>query len=149
MRGHIPGGRASGHVWRWIEAAIDSGATDIVGNPDDFPGILVENTPESSRGEHWTCVAGKQVPKLGEMKVEWMKFRNLHDDSSPLCTKLHKKSRKTVHRSCIRIGNSDHCACAALTIVLVCWGKLPFCDVLFRWPKIHCHSMVAYYFIMG
>ena len=57
--------------WKRIEAAIDSGAVDIVANPKDFPGVEVEATEESRSGEHWVCAGGKRIPKLGRFKIEW------------------------------------------------------------------------------
>ena len=54
-----------------IEAAVDSGAVDIVGNPDDFPGIPVEQTEESKNGDYWVGPGGARVIKEGEMRVNW------------------------------------------------------------------------------
>ena len=60
--------------WKKIEAAVDSGATDAVADPAEFPGVEIEETEESKRGEEWTCAAGSSIPKLGRMKVDfWTK----------------------------------------------------------------------------
>ena len=55
-----------------MEAAVDSGAIDIVANPRDFPGARIEETEESKKGETWTCAGGKTIPKLGAMCVNWV-----------------------------------------------------------------------------
>ncbi len=65
------GGNKSEPQWKKVEAAIDSGAVDIVANPKDFPGVTVEPTEESRNGEHWVCAGGKRIPKLGKIKLEW------------------------------------------------------------------------------
>ena len=57
--------------WKCIEAAVDSAAFDNVANPKDFPGIEVNETEESKRGEHWTCAGGKKIPKHGNLRVPW------------------------------------------------------------------------------
>lgn len=58
-------------TWKKIEAAVDSGAVDIVGNPVDFPGIEVEQTDESKNGDYWVGPGGEHVAKEGVMKVNW------------------------------------------------------------------------------
>lgn len=55
-----------------MEAAIDSGAIDTVGNPSDFPGdVAVRPTVESKRDECWIAANGEESPKLGSMTVEF------------------------------------------------------------------------------
>ena len=43
--------------------------SDIVGNPEDFPGIPVEQTEESKNGDYWVGPGGERVIKEGEMRV--------------------------------------------------------------------------------
>ena len=38
-------------IWKKVEAAVDSGACDNVGNPRDFPGIDVKETEESKSSD--------------------------------------------------------------------------------------------------
>ena len=63
-----------GQGFRWIkeEAAVDSGAVDCVASRDRFPHLEVMDTPESIRGESWTCAGGKQLAKEGEIELDWM-----------------------------------------------------------------------------
>ena len=60
-------------IWKKIEAAVDSGACDNVGNPRDFPGIEVKGTAESKSDDpkvnSWVGAGGDGIPKLGEMKI--------------------------------------------------------------------------------
>jgi hypothetical protein len=53
------------------EAAVDSGAVDCVGNRKTFPHAKVMPTPESIKGESWTCAGGKKLPKEGEIELDW------------------------------------------------------------------------------
>ena len=61
-----------GYKWVKEEAAVDSGAVDCVANGDRFPHLEVMETPESMRGEHWTCAGGKQLKKEGEITLDWI-----------------------------------------------------------------------------
>ena len=49
------------------EAAVDSGAVDCVANKKRFPHLPITPTPESIKGESWTCAGGKKLPKEGEV----------------------------------------------------------------------------------
>ena len=60
-----------GFTWVKEEAAVDSGAVDCVANKKRFPHLNVTPTPESIRGESWTCAGGKKLPKEGEVALEW------------------------------------------------------------------------------
>ena len=59
-----------------LEAAVDSGACDNVGNPREFPGIEVKETEESKSDDpkinSWIGAGGDGIPKLGEMKVPFV-----------------------------------------------------------------------------
>ena len=61
-----------GFVWKKEEAAVDSGAIDCVTSRKRFPHLEVKETPESIRGECWTCAGGKQIKKEGEMALDWV-----------------------------------------------------------------------------
>ena len=64
--------RGKKEIWKKIEAAIDSGAIDTVGNPNDFPGdVVVRPTKESKRNECWVAANGEEIPKLGSMTIEF------------------------------------------------------------------------------
>ena len=58
-------------VWRKIEAAVDSGAVDTVGNPREFPGVQVEETKESRNDDCWISANGDEIPKMGEMDIKF------------------------------------------------------------------------------
>ena len=47
---------------RWIkeEAVVDSGAVECVKSRNRVPHFKVEETPESRRGETWTCAGGER-----------------------------------------------------------------------------------------
>ena len=36
-----------------------------------MPDIRVEETPESRRGETWTCAGGKEIKKEGKVTISW------------------------------------------------------------------------------
>ena len=63
-------------LWKKIEAAVDSGACDNVGNPREFPGIDVKETLESKSEDpkinSWIGAGGDGIPKLGEMKIPFV-----------------------------------------------------------------------------
>ena len=61
-----------GYTWQREEAIVDSGAFDCVTSRKRFPHLKVQATPESERGENWTCAGGKKIPKEGEMIINWM-----------------------------------------------------------------------------
>jgi hypothetical protein len=71
--------------FQWVkeEAAVDSGAADCVANRDRFPHLEVFETPESMRGEHWTCAGGKEIKKEGEFRLNWFT-----DDGMEQITKI-------------------------------------------------------------
>ena len=56
-------------IWKKVEAAVDSGACDNVGNPRDFPGTEVKDTEESTSDDpkvnSWMGAGGDGIPKLG------------------------------------------------------------------------------------
>ena len=58
-------------VWKVIEAAVDSGAVDTVGNPNEFPGATIKETRESKNDECWISANGDEIPKLGEMDIKF------------------------------------------------------------------------------
>ena len=60
-----------GFMWVKEEAAVDSGAVDCVANRKTFHHLAVTATPESIKGESWTCAGGKKLPKEGEVILEW------------------------------------------------------------------------------
>ena len=60
-----------GFTWMKEEAAVDSGAVDCVASKRRFPHMQIMPTPESERGEAWTCAGGKKIPKEGEIELEW------------------------------------------------------------------------------
>ena len=49
--------------------AVDSGACVSVGEPKDFPGHAVRDTPQSLGGEEFAAASGFGIPNLGEMTV--------------------------------------------------------------------------------
>ena len=63
-------------IWKKVEAAVDSGACDNVGNPRDFPGAEVKDTEESKSDDpkinSWIGAGGDGIPKLGEMKIPFV-----------------------------------------------------------------------------
>ena len=58
-------------VWVRREAAVDSGAVDCVANEHEFGHLEILPTPESIRGECWTCAGGKQIKKQGEVHLDF------------------------------------------------------------------------------
>ena len=58
---------------RWIkeEAVVDSGAVECVTSRNRVPHLKVEETPESRRGETWTCAGGKEIKKEGKVTIHW------------------------------------------------------------------------------
>ena len=60
-----------GFMWHKEEAVVDSGAIDCVTSRRRFPHLKVQATPESERGESWTCAGGKKIAKEGEVVVDW------------------------------------------------------------------------------
>ena len=58
-------------IWKCVEAAVDSGATDIVADPAQFPHCEIEETEASKRGESWTCASNRPIKKLGQIRLEW------------------------------------------------------------------------------
>ena len=36
-----------------------------------MPHLKVEETPESRRGETWTCAGGKEIKKEGKVTIHW------------------------------------------------------------------------------
>ena len=63
-------------IWKKVEAAVDSGACDNVGNPRDFPGVDVKATEESKSDDpkinSWIGAGGDSITKLGEMKIPFV-----------------------------------------------------------------------------
>ena len=63
-------------IWKKVEAAVDSGACDNVGNPRDFPGVDVKETEESKSDDpkinSWIGAGGDGISKLGEMKIPFV-----------------------------------------------------------------------------
>ena len=58
---------------RWIkeEAVVDSGAVGCVTSRNRVPHLQVEETPESRRGETWTCAGGREIKMEGKVTVHW------------------------------------------------------------------------------
>lgn len=48
-----------------IEAAVDSGACDVVANPADLPDAEVTATKESRSKDHWNGAGGGKIAQLG------------------------------------------------------------------------------------
>jgi len=63
------------YTWKKEEAAVDSGAVDCVASKKRFPHLQITPTPESSRGEAWTCAGGKKIAKEGEVELEWSQMK--------------------------------------------------------------------------
>ena len=63
-------------IWKKVEAAVDSGACDNVGNPREFPGIEIKETEESKSNNpainSWISAGGDGIPKLGEMQIPFV-----------------------------------------------------------------------------
>ena len=58
-------------TWKIIDAAVDSGAVDVVANPAEFPGCKVNPKTESNRDDIWICAGGEPIGKLGKMAIEF------------------------------------------------------------------------------
>ena len=58
-------------AWVKEEGVVDSGAVDCVMNKNRFPHLAIEPTPESMRGDTWSCAGGKKIPKEGQIKISW------------------------------------------------------------------------------
>ena len=60
--------------FKWVkdEAAVDSGAIDCAANSARYPHLKVKQTPESQRGDCWTCAGGTEIRKEGEVELAWM-----------------------------------------------------------------------------
>ena len=58
---------------KWIreDAVVDSGAFECVTSKEIMPHLTVEETPESRRGETWTCAGGNEIRKEGDVTVSW------------------------------------------------------------------------------
>ena len=61
-----------GFVWVKEEAAVDSGAVDCVASKKRFSHLKIQPTPESERGDCWTCAGGKQIRKEGEITLDFV-----------------------------------------------------------------------------
>ena len=57
--------------WSRAEAVLDSGAVECVTSRKRMPHLRVEETPESRRGETWTCAGGNEIKKEGKVTVNW------------------------------------------------------------------------------
>ena len=58
---------------KWIreEAVVDSCAVECVTSKKRMPHVRVQETPESRRGETWTCAGGIEIKKEGKVTVNW------------------------------------------------------------------------------
>ena len=58
---------------RWIkgEAVVDSVAVDCATSRKRVPRLKVEETPESRRGETWTCAGGKEIKNECGVTIHW------------------------------------------------------------------------------
>ena len=53
------------------EAVVDSGAVECVTSRKRVPLSKVDETPESTRGETWTCAGGEEIKTEGEVTIHW------------------------------------------------------------------------------
>jgi hypothetical protein len=60
-----------GGTWVREEAVVDSGAVDCAMTRETMLHLEVEPTPESRRGETWSCAGGKPIAKAGNISVKW------------------------------------------------------------------------------
>ena len=58
---------------KWIreEAVVDSGSVECVTSKKRMLHLRVEGTPESRRGETWTCAGGNEIKKEGKVTLNW------------------------------------------------------------------------------
>ena len=58
---------------KWIreEAVVDSGSVECVTSKKRMLYLRVEGTPESRRGETWTCAGGNEIKKEGKVTLNW------------------------------------------------------------------------------
>ena len=58
---------------KWVseEAVVDSGSVECVTSKNRMPHLRVEETPESRRGETWSCAGGNEIKKEGKVTVNW------------------------------------------------------------------------------
>ncbi len=56
--------------WVRVRSVMDSGAAQSVAPPSMAPGVLIETSPGSQRGQHYVSASGGRLPNMGQQKLK-------------------------------------------------------------------------------
>ena len=56
--------------WVRVRSVMDSGAAQSVAPPSMAPGIIIEASPGSERGQHYVSASGGRLPNMGQQKMK-------------------------------------------------------------------------------
>ena len=56
--------------WVKIRTVMDSGAAQSVAPPSMAPGVIIEESPGSQRGQHYISASGGRLPNMGQQKLK-------------------------------------------------------------------------------
>ena len=56
--------------WVRIRTVMDSGAAQSVAPPSMAPGVIIEESPGSQRGQHYISASGGRLPNMGQQKLK-------------------------------------------------------------------------------
>ena len=56
--------------WVRVRSVMDSGAAQSVAPPSMAPGVVIEASPGSQRGQHYVSASGGRLPNMGQQKMK-------------------------------------------------------------------------------
>ena len=56
--------------WVRVKSVMDSGAAQSVAPPSMAPGVVIETSPGSQRGQHYVSASGGRLPNMGQQKLK-------------------------------------------------------------------------------
>ena len=56
--------------WVRIRTVMDSGAAQSVAPPSMAPGVIIEESPGSQRGQHYISASGGRLPNMGQQRLK-------------------------------------------------------------------------------
>ena len=56
--------------WVRVRSVMDSGAAQSVAPPSLAPGVMIEASPGSQRGQHYVSASGGRLPNMGQQKMK-------------------------------------------------------------------------------
>jgi len=56
--------------WVRVRSVMDSGAAQSVAPPSMAPGVMIEASPVSQRGQHYVSASGGRLPNMGQQKMK-------------------------------------------------------------------------------